>query len=152
MIQRKRGGCTEPTASFPLEMNLRAHWEAILPAPILRSWRTTKTCSSHWHYWERAHLQSCEVQREQQYLKQKKNQKTNVVHPRNGAISNAIKHNRQTVEKIGIMPYQTKDSLECHYENTLRYYAILKHWLTDKMPFRELFDKISTDRTVLPLN
>jgi hypothetical protein len=54
--------------------------------------------------------------------------------------------------KLEFFHYQTKNSLECHYENTLRYYAILKHWLTGKMPFRGLFDKISTDWTVLPLN
>jgi hypothetical protein len=53
---------------------------------------------------------------------------------------------------LDLCHYQTTDSLECHYENTLRYYAIFKHWITDKMPFRGLFDKVSINWTILPLN
>jgi hypothetical protein len=54
--------------------------------------------------------------------------------------------------KLNLCHYQTTDSLECHYKNTLCYYAIFKHWITDKMPFKGLFDKVSTDWTILPLN
>jgi hypothetical protein len=65
----------------------------------------------------------------------------------NCSRSSAISSSR----KLEFCHYQTKDSLECHYESTLRYYVVLKHGLTDKMPFRGLFDKVSTDWTVLPL-
>jgi hypothetical protein len=54
--------------------------------------------------------------------------------------------------KLDLCHYQTTDSLECHYKNMLRYYVIFKHWITDKMPFRGLFNKVSTDWTILPLN
>jgi hypothetical protein len=38
--------------------------------------------------------------------------------------------------KLDLCHYQTTDSLECHYKNTLRYYVIFKHWITDIMPFK----------------
>ena len=59
---------------------------------------------------------------------------------------------RAVKRKLDLCHYQTMVSLECHYENTLRNYAIFKHWITDKMPFRGLFDKVSTNWTILPLN
>jgi hypothetical protein len=75
--------------------------------------------------------------------------------PFGGTNSISIKHAREAhnqTRKLDLCHYQTTDSLECHYENTVRYYAIFKHWITDKMPFRGLFDKVTTNWTILPLN